>query len=52
MFSFDRKLFLFFGQARREDDDKLDFKGGNVHIIKPKRAGIRRLQKQTEMGKP
>ena len=32
MFSFDRKLFLFFGQTRREEEDKLDFKGGSVCI--------------------
>ena len=51
MFSFDRKLFLFFGQARREEEDKLDFKGGNVHIITTKEGWDQKIAEANRDGK-
>jgi hypothetical protein len=50
---FPQKLIyiLVFVQVRRDDEEKLDFKGANVHIITSKEGWTRRLQEQTEMRK-
>jgi thioredoxin 1 len=51
VFSYNRIFFAFFGQARRDDEDKLDFKGGNVHIITSKEGWDQKIAEANRDGK-
>ncbi|KAK8456952.1 hypothetical protein SEVIR_3G100000v4 [Setaria viridis] len=39
------------GKARRDDEDKLDFKGGNVHIITSKEGWDQKIAEANRDGK-
>lgn len=44
-------IFLFICQASRDDEDKLDFKGGNVHIITTKEGWDQKIAEANRDGK-
>ncbi|GJM94724.1 hypothetical protein PR202_ga11397 [Eleusine coracana subsp. coracana] len=45
------KVLLLFGQSRRDEEEKLDYKGGNVHIINSKEIWDQKIAEANRDGK-